>query len=482
MQIKSMKMNAFLNGTRTLVAIIFPLITYPYISRILGTDNLGKINFANSVVNYFQLLSALGISSYAIREGAAYRERCGIMETFANQVFTINVVFTGIAYSLLGITLFFFKGLTDYKELILIQSLVILGSTLGVEWLFSVYEDYLYITVRTIVIQIVSLLLMFVFVRREGDYLKYALISVIAMGGAYLINFFYSRKYFKIHPVKNVEWQKHMKPMMLLFFNTLAITIYVNSDITILGVLKGDYHVGIYSTSVKIYTILKQVVNALIVAALPRVSFYVAAGKKKEYYSLLSKISRALILVLMPMIVGVMMMSTDIVVLVSGRDFAESGASLKLLSIAIGFSLIASFFTTTVLLPYKKDKLILSATIISALLNLGLNFVLIPFIAEKGAAVTTVLTEGLVMFMAVYYSRGKYRLEKIKKAVWEGSIGGIGIAIICHFVNQCVDGTFIRLSLAMAGSGLFYLIVLLVGKEELLTSTISVMAGKFKKG
>ena len=183
MQIKSMKMNAFLNGTRTLVAIIFPLITYPYISRILGTDNLGKINFANSVVNYFQLLSALGISSYAIREGAAYRERCGIMETFANQVFTINVVFTGIAYSLLGITLFFFKGLTDYKELILIQSLVILGSTLGVEWLFSVYEDYLYITVRTIVIQIVSLLLMFVFVRREGDYLKYALISVIAMGG-----------------------------------------------------------------------------------------------------------------------------------------------------------------------------------------------------------------------------------------------------------------------------------------------------------
>lgn len=127
-------------------------------------------------------------------------------------------------------------------------------------------------------------------------------------------------------------------------FNTLAITIYVNSDITILGILKGDYYVGIYSVSVKIYTILKQIVNALLVSSLPRLSYYVATDRKDNYQDLLNKILRALLLVLMPMVAGIIMLSPDIVVLVSGKAFEQSYASLQILSVAIAFSLIAAFF------------------------------------------------------------------------------------------------------------------------------------------
>ena len=110
--------------------------------------------------------------------------------------------------------------------------------------------------------------------------MRYALISVLASGGGYIVNYFYSHKYFSVRLTKKVEWTKHLKPMLILFFNTLAITIYVNSDITILGILKGDYYVGIYSVSVKIYTILKQIVNALLVSSLPRLSYYVATDRK----------------------------------------------------------------------------------------------------------------------------------------------------------------------------------------------------------
>lgn len=472
MQVKSMKANAALNGIKTLAAIVFPLITYPYISRVLGADNLGKINFANSIVNYFSLIAALGISNYAIREGAALREDTAKMHRFANQLFTINLCFTGVAYLLMGIVLAMSRSLDPYRNIIIVQSLIIIMTTLGVEWLFSIYEDYFYITIRTIIVQVASLILMVFLVKKADDYLRYALISVMATGGAYLINFFYSKKYFRIHPVRHVDWKKNMKPMLLLFFNTLAITIYVNSDITILGFLKGDYYVGIYSTSVKIYTILKQVVNALIVASLPRMSFYVSSGQQENYNLLLRQILKALLLVLMPMVVGVIMLSPDIVILVSGKEFADSAASLQLLSVAIGFSLLASFFTTAILLPHKKDKSILQATIFSALLNLGLNFVLIPLLAEKGAAITTVLAEFLVMLIAIYHSKGDYQIVGIRKAVLEGITGMVCIAGICGLVNYFIDKMFLRLTLGIGVSVLCYFIILLVCREDLLLETL----------
>lgn len=102
MRKKSMKENAILNALRTLAGIVFPLITYPYISRVLGADNLGKINFANSIVSYFSLLAALGISSYAIREGGAIRDDKNKLKNFSNQIFTINMVFTAISVYIIG--------------------------------------------------------------------------------------------------------------------------------------------------------------------------------------------------------------------------------------------------------------------------------------------------------------------------------------------------------------------------------------------
>ena len=148
MRKKSMKENAILNALRTLAGIVFPLITYPYISRVLGADNLGKINFANSIVSYFSLLAALGISSYAIREGGAIRDDKNKLKNFSNQIFTINMVFTAISYILLAILLSFSKRLYAYKELIIIQSFIIFATTIGIEWLFSIYEDYAYILSR----------------------------------------------------------------------------------------------------------------------------------------------------------------------------------------------------------------------------------------------------------------------------------------------------------------------------------------------
>ena len=152
---KSVGINAVLNIIKQCCAIIFPLITFPYASRVLGVENYGKVNFGTSIISYFTLLAGLGITNYAIREGARIRDNKENFSAFVNEVFTINVVTTLISYAALFLTLIFWDKLGSYRVLILIQSLSILFTTIGTDWINSIYEEYAYITIRYVIVHII---------------------------------------------------------------------------------------------------------------------------------------------------------------------------------------------------------------------------------------------------------------------------------------------------------------------------------------
>ena len=163
---KSLKLNAFLNGLRNVLNIIFPLITFPYVSHILTVEGIGAYNFSNTFVSYFLLLAELGINTYSIREGAKYRNNKEKIEQFSSEVFTINIFSMLLSYILLVICLVLFAQLHSYILCILIFSLQILFTTIGTEWVYQIYEDYFYITLRSIVFQIISIIFLFIFVRK----------------------------------------------------------------------------------------------------------------------------------------------------------------------------------------------------------------------------------------------------------------------------------------------------------------------------
>ena len=157
MKNKSLGINAVLNGIRSVLNLLFPLITFPYISRVLSISGMGIYNFSGTYVNYFILIAGLGISTYAIREGAKYRDNLEKIEKFSDQIFSINIISTLVAYILLAISLIIFKNLNNYISCILIFSIQILFTTIGVEWIYVIYEDYTYITIRSILFKIISL-------------------------------------------------------------------------------------------------------------------------------------------------------------------------------------------------------------------------------------------------------------------------------------------------------------------------------------
>ena len=263
MQQKSLKKNSVLNVIKTLSSIIFPLITFPYISRVLLPANVGKVNFGSSYISYFSMIASLGITTYAIRECSAVRDDRNELSKRASEIFSINICTTVVAYVLLIGSLIIFRNLDVYRTLIIIQSTAILFTTLGADWLNTAMEDFKYITLRTVFFQFISLILMFVFVKEEADYLRYAAISVFSASGANIVNIFYRRKFCKISFTGNMQWGKHFKPILLLFVMILAQTIFSSADVTMLGIMKGDYEVGIYSTAHKIENIIAQVVSSL---------------------------------------------------------------------------------------------------------------------------------------------------------------------------------------------------------------------------
>jgi O-antigen/teichoic acid export membrane protein len=477
----SLKVNTMLYGTKVLLSVIFPLITFPYISRILQVSNLGKVNFGSSIINYFVLIAALGISSYAIREGSGLRENKEKLSDFANQMFTINMISSVISYIFLFTLLAIVPKLNNYSLLLAIQSIVILANTFGIEWLYSIYEDYLYITVRSIIFQIISMILMFTFVKNVNDYYIYAIILVFSSAGSNILNFIHSRKFLKLKFTKKIDFKKHLRPIMILFSNNIAITIYVSLDITILGFLVGDYAVGLYSISVKIYSVFKLLLQSIVIVSLPRLSSYLSNKDFKNYNLTIGKIINGISLLILPTVVGINLLCNQLILIISDKSYIDANTSLHILSIALLFSAFATFTSTAVLLPMKKEKYILIATGVSAIINVISNIFLIPLFQQNGAAATTALSELVVLAVTFSQARKYFKIEGFTKNLITSLAGCIAIVLVSLTVRFFITETLLFTIITGVSSIIVYFLVLLALGNDLILSLTRGIIMKIKR-
>lgn len=462
----SVKVNMVLNAVKGLLSVIFPLISFPYVSRILGMGNIGKYNFSYSVISYFILLASLGIHTYAVREGARIRNTPSRLKHFADEMFTINVYATVASYCLLGVLVLAVAKFHEYKCLLFILSFQIAFKTIGIEWIYSIYEDYLYITIRSILFQILSLALLLAFVKTEADVNVYAAITVISGAGSNILNYTYARKYCKVALAKHVEWKKHIKPIFIFFGMTVTVTLYVNSDITILGFLCGDRTVGIYSVSTKIYTIVKTVLSSVIVVAIPRLSALYGEGREDKFTSMAEGIYKLLLSVLIPSIVGMIALRKEIVSIVSGKEYLLAESSLFVLSIALFFCLASWFWGQCILVIFKMEHEVFKVTCVSALANIGLNFILIPWGKENAAAFTTLIAELLTYTWCKHKSSEAIKLKGIGRIAYKIMYGCIGIVVVKTVIFHLVEESVLKFILTIAVSVPIYLLIEIAAKNE----------------
>lgn len=468
MKQKSVGKNAALNTVRVLVSLLFPLITFPYVSRVLQVENLGKVTYANSIITYFALFAILGVKTYATREGAALREDKEKFQQFFSQVFSITLITTVLSYAVLFVMMGCIEELREYRGVLLILSASILLTTLGTEWVCSAYEDYAYITVRSIAFQAVSLVLLLLFVRERSDVYAYAAVLVVSSAGSNVLNLFYMRKYRRLRVTCHLQLRKHLKPILILFASTLATSIYVSSDITLLGIFCGDYTTGLYSVSTKLYSIVKNLLSAVILVAIPRFSYYYANGKRKEFNALFSAISGHLAILTLPTATGLFLVSDLVVDILSGASYAPAAASLRILSIATLFVASSWVLAQGVLVPTKQEGYVLKITLWAVVINVGLNVLLIPLGQQNAAALTTLIAEA---FLAVCYLKKARRFvhaQGLLREIAHAAVGSAAVAFWVLLVRHWLTADIPTLLVCIAGGVFWYAVVLLVLHDAVL--------------
>lgn len=431
----TLKINMLLNIIKQCCNIIIPLITYPYVSRILGATNYGKYSFADSVINIFMTIACLGIPTYAIREGARLRNDKTKITQFSAEVYTINIL--SLVVTLFSLVIIVKIVPRFYKDalIIYILSFNIVTSILGRDWLNNIYEDFAYITLRYIFFQIISIVLIFAFVKNSDDYIKYACITLVANSGGYIFNFFYTQKFVPLKITNKINLKRHIKPILLLWGVALAIQIYIMSDVTILGFFQPDDQVGIYSLSSKVYTIIKSLLNAVIIVTIPRISNCLGEGEKKEYILVAKEVQDILYTLIFPTVVGLFMESKNIILLIGGSEYEAGATVIKILCIALIFAVFGCFYAQIILVPTRNDKYFFTATVFSAIINIVLNFLFIPQIGICGAALTTVIAEGCVMVICMHYASIIYPIHKNRNFL-SILLGCLCIIGVCTIINQ----------------------------------------------
>jgi O-antigen/teichoic acid export membrane protein len=473
---KSIKKNAVYNVIRRMLTVIFPLITYPYATRVLGADSLGKVNYTYSIINYFTLLATFGVTSYGAREGAKYRDNSGEFNRFTKEVFSVNVFFSLASFLALSVLAIVWKNDGSYSRLLFLQSGLIFFTALGVDWINVVYEDYAYITIRSLSANIITLVFLFIFVKDKNDYLLYSLLPVISNGVICLSNLYYCRRYAQIKVESIKKAKNRIKPMSIFFVNELTVSIYVNADTTMLGIMTSDYNVGIYSVAVKIYTIIKTIFAAIYSVALSRLTYYFSKEMYEEYKKLLTEIVSVLFLLLIPGALGLLLLSSEISIIIGGSSFASSAYPLRILSAALIFAILGGIASSCINLSMGLEKINLRATIYSAIINIVLNIPCILLLKENGAALTTALSELFVFLYCIKKNKNAFKyieLNEAKKNFIFSMVGCLCVALVCTGGRLIVKENFIRIIFDVVISAVLYFAILLAFKNTLAISIIS---------
>lgn len=464
---KSITINLIANGIKTLMSVLFPLITFPYASRVLGAAGIGKVNYASSIISYFSLFAALGISTYAVREGSRIRDDKERFNKFAKEMLNINLMTTFLSYICLVIFLCL-PVLSNYKNLLIIFSVGIVFTTIGMEWLFIIKEEYAYITKRAILFQFVSLALLFLLVRSKEDYVWYASLTVISSGGSAILNFFYSRKFVDWRKKYYCEYRKHIKPILLIFGTSLASSIYMTMDTTMLGAMKGDTSTGIYTAAVKINSVINTLLNTISATILPRVSYYIGNGLKNEYRELMKVSADILFMIAMPIAVGMICTSDILIVLFSGAEFISGSFAAKILSVKLVVGAVNRILAYQICIPYKKDKEVLISTVAGAVFNLLANVILINFFDVSGAAIATLCSELIVFCVLTVYIRPFFETYSLYKRMPVYFCSSIWFLVVREVVDICITDIVLKLVVTICICSLGYFIFLIIIKDPYL--------------
>lgn len=471
--------NIIYNSIKTCLSIIFPLITFPYVTRALKVDNIGKINFSLSIVSYFSLIASLGIPTYAIRECSKEKNNYKRLSVLASEIFSINVFTSIVSLTILYILIFTNDILNKYSLLIMINSITIVTTTLATDWINTAMEDFKFLTLRSFYFQLLSIILILVFVHNENDYIIYSFIHVLSGILICVSNIFYRRKYCEIKFTLSLNIKKHLKPVLFLFFTLLSQSIFSNCDITMIGLQLGDRYVGLYSTAHKLINIIFMVVASICWVMLPQLSLLFKNADYKEINKLLYQIVAFTISLSLPIVIGINLIPEEILMIIGGIGFTDATICLQILSVSMFISFFIGIVGNMILIPSGNDVLYMKSTLITMVANILLNYILIPYFGINGAATATALSQAIELLVVILYVDTNIEICDVHNLIKAPLIGVGLIFILKYIIFYFTNDFYFRATSLIVLSILLYFTVLVKMKNEFAINFIIPILKKF---
>ena len=433
---QSIKNNFLVNLSTTITGLLFPLITFPYASRILMADGIGQVQFFQSIIDYVSLCTALGIPLYAVREIARIRDNKELRSRTTIEILLLHAILTLVGYIVVFILAKTVAKIEIDASLFFLLSTTLFFNTIGVAWFYQAIEDFKYITLRSLFVRILSLVALFIFVKTKQDLFYYAGILVIGTVGNNIFNFFRLRKYIKLSKgeFKRLNLLRHLIPALKIFILNLVISIYVNLDSVMLGFLKNEESVGYYAAATRLTKAILGIVSSLGAVLLPRFSNMITNGQKEEFQLLANKAASFTIALSLPMSVGLIFMAAPIIHIFCGNGFEPSILTLKLVAPIVLFIGLSGIIGMQILYPQGREKYVIISTMVGACINLLINYLLIPQYGQYGAALGTVIAEFMVTVIMILLGRKYLPINILSKQNLHYLIGSIVISILLAFL------------------------------------------------
>lgn len=460
--------------------MIFPLITFPYTSRILGPDGIGKVSFATSFVSYFVLLASIGIPIYGIREIARVRDDKKKLSELAQELFVMHLI-VSILVTLLFVGLIFLNGrLSNEKTLFFIISFSIILTSLGMDWLYQGLEQYSYITIRSIIFSTISTIAIFVFIHNKADYLISAAIGVVAALGSSVLNFYNARKILFEKRTTPWDFKRHYKPMGMVYLMNFIISIYVQLDTVMLGFISGDKNVGYYASGLKINRILLGLVTSLGGVLIPRLSYYIANDMKAEFNRMLKKSFEVIWILCLPAVVSLMLLSKEIIVLFAGAEYLPAAICIVITAPVILFIGLTNIYGFQILYPLGKEKEFIYSVTAGAIVSFIINLLLIPHFQHVGAAIATLVSELTVLAIMLIYVKKQYHALMPFNTILKYTIATFALVVYILLIKYEIEPYWLRLLVVVPTGVLLYAGLLLWMKESLVMELVTKIKEKLK--
>lgn len=469
MRKKSIRKNYLYNLSYQILLLFTPLITTPYISRVLGADGIGQVSYMESIATYFVLFATMGITTYGQREISYVQDN----RYKRSIVFWNSKILEFVTSIIVGITYLILSVNQDNSTLFIIFSMNILAVFADVTWLFQGLEEFGKIVLRNIIFKFVNIIYIFMLVKDASDVGTYAfglcfftLISNISL-------WFYLPKYVdRIHLCKLNPF-KELRTVVSLFIPTIAISIYTVLDKTMIGIItKNSFENGYYEQALKIAKMVLTVVTSLGTVMIPRIGFYFEKDENDEVKRLMYRGYRFVWFLGIPLCFGLIMVSSNFVPWFYGYGYDKVSALLKVLSfliLAIGINNVTGM---QYLIPTKRQNLFTFTVIIGACVNFAMNYILIGYFQSIGAAIASVTAEAVIAIIQLVIVRNEISPFRVLKEGINYFIAGLFMVVALYFVGKMFAPAIVSTVILIFIGVVVYFSILITMKDEFLLSNI----------